>query len=294
MRAALKLGMLTALCALLPASACLAQQRPDVPYVPTPGNVVEAMLDVARVNADDYLIDLGSGDGRVVIEAVQKYGARGTGIELDANLVATANREAQRLGVNTKANFVSGNLFSFDFSAATVLTMYLLPNVNLDLRPRILTRLRPGTRIVSHDFDMGRWKPDVRREVVVPNKSYGPPVSQVYLWYVPADVSGKWQWRSAAGGAAHKYEATIRQTFQELSADATVDGGSITAGGAQLRGDAISLTLMRDTAGGVVTHEFSGRVDGERIVGREKITGGEAAALEWRATRVARGKVNNE
>ena len=286
--------MLLALCALLPPRAGLAQQQPDVPYVPTPWNVVEAMLEQGQVKADDYLIDLGSGDGRVVIEAARKYGARGMGIELDSNLVSTANREAARLGVNAKAKFVSGNLFGFDFSAATVLTMYLLPKVNLQLRPRILSQMRPGTRIVSHDFDMGRWKPDIRREVAVPNKSYGPPVSQVYLWYVPADVSGKWQWRSAVGGVAHAYEATIRQTFQELSADATVDGSSMTAQGAQLHGDSISLTLMREVAGRNVTHEFSGKVDGDRIVGRAKLAGSEPATLEWQATRIARGTVNTE
>ena len=213
-------------------NAVLAQQQPNVPYVPTPWNVIEAMLDIARVNAGDYVIDLGSGDGRVVLEAVRKFGARGMGIELDPNLVSIANREARHLGVSMQADFVSGNLFNFDFDAATVLTLYLLPKVNLELRPRILSQLRPGTGIVSHDFDMGRWKPDARREVSVPNKSYGPPVSQVYLWYVPADVTGKWHWRSA--------------------------------------------------------------VDGDRIVGRAKIAGSEAAMLEWRATRMARGKINTE
>ena len=128
----------------LPAGA-LAQQQPDVPYVPTPWNVVEAMLEAGGVTANDYLIDLGSGDGRVVIDAARKRGARGIGIELDGNLVSVANREATRLGVGAKASFISGNLFTFDFSKATVLTMYLLPKINMELRPRILGQMRPGS-----------------------------------------------------------------------------------------------------------------------------------------------------
>lgn len=273
--------------------AALAQQQPDVPYVPTPWNVVEAMLDAGAVTAGDYLIDLGSGDGRVVIEAARQRGARGLGIELDGNLVSVANREAVRLGVREKASFISGNLFTFDFSKATVLTMYLLPKINIELRPRILGQMRPGTRIVSHDFDMGQWKPDMRREIAVPNKSYGPPVSQIYLWYVPADFSGKWQWRLNAGAAAGAYEATFRQTFQELSVNAIVQGGTAAIQGAKLRGDAIAFTLVREAAGQKQTHEFSGRIEGDRISGRVK-AGGDDRTYDWQAVRLARGQMITE
>ncbi|MCE9641266.1 MAG: class I SAM-dependent methyltransferase [Betaproteobacteria bacterium] len=276
----------------LPAGA-LAQQQPDVPYVPTPWNVVEAMLEAGGVTANDYLIDLGSGDGRVVIEAARKRGARGMGIELDGNLVSVANREATRLGVSAKASFISGNLFTFDFSKATVLTMYLLPKINLELRPRILAQMRPGTRIVSHDFDMGQWKPDMQREIAVPNKSYGPPVSQIYLWYVPADFTGKWQWQLPAGAAAGAYEATFRQTFQELSADAVVHGGKVAVQSSKLRGDTIAFTLVREVAGQKQTHEFSGRIEGDRIAGRVK-AGGDDKTYDWQATRLARGQMNTE
>ena len=273
--------------------AAQAQQQPDVPYVPTPWNVVEAMLDAGTVSANDYVIDLGSGDGRMVMEAAKKRGARGMGIELDGNLVSTANREAARLGVKDKANFISGNLFSFDFSKATVLTMYLLPKINLELRPRILGKMKPGTRIVSHDFDMGNWKPDLRREIAVPNKSYGPPVSQIYLWYVPADFTGKWQWQLAAGAAAGAYEATFRQTFQELNADAILKGGTAVIQGAKLRGDMIEFTLTRESAGQKQTHEFSGRLEGDRITGRMKAVG-EDRFYDWQASRIARGQMNTE
>ena len=294
MRAILRAGVFLVICVLSPSRAGWAQQQPDVPYVPTPSNVVATMLEMGRVTADDYLIDLGSGDGRVVIEAAKIFGARGMGIELDANLVSTAKREASRLGVDTKADFISGNLFNFDFSKATILTMYLLPKVNLELRPRILARMRPGTRIVSHDFDMGRWKPDARREVAVPNKSYGPPVSQVYLWYVPADASGKWRWQLPVGGAVRAYEATFRQTFQELNAEAAVDGGAATARGAQLRGDSISLTLMHAIDGRDYTQELTGQIRGDSIMGSVRLVGGGQTTLAWQATRIARGTINTE
>ncbi len=285
-----KLFMLLALCVLLPPRAVLAQQAADVPYVQTPSNVVAAMLEMALVTGGDYLVDLGSGDGRIVIEAAKKSGTRGMGVELDANLVTMANEAARRQGVTGQVTFVQGNLFYVDVGKPTVLTMYLLPQINLQLRPRILRELKPGTRVVSHDFDMGGWKPDLRREVAVPNKSYGPPVSQIYLWYVPANVAGKWQWRLPVGGATRLYEARINQTFQELSDEVLVEGSSTTGNGARLRGDLITLNLVREFFGQKITHEFSGRVEGDRIVGRARISGGgDNATLAWEATRVERG-----
>ncbi len=277
------------LCVLMTVGAALAQQQPDVPYVPTPWNVVEAMLDTGQVGAADYLIDLGAGDGRVVIEAARQRGARGLGIELDGNLVHTATREAVRLGVGGKAKFISGNLFSFDFSGATVLTMYLLPKINLELRSRILNTLKPGTRVVSHDFDMGEWKPDLRREIAVPNKSYGPPVSQIYLWYVPANAAGRWQWRAVGGGPAVGYEATFNQKFQELAV--VVEGGAATVGEAKLRGDKIGFTLTHEAAGEKKIYEYSGRIDGDSIEGSVK-TAGDSRIYAWKAARLARGEIN--
>ena len=283
------------LCALLPSSVALAQQAADVPYVSTPANVVAAMLEMARVTADDYLLDLGSGDGRIVIEAAKKNGARGRGVELDASLVAIANEAARREGLAGRVTFVQGNLFYAEIGQPTVVTMYLLPQINVQLRPRILRGLKPGTRVVSHDFDMGRWKPDQHRELSVPNKPYGAPVSQVYLWYVPASVAGKWQWRLPVGGATRLYEARIEQTFQELGGETLVDGGTASGQGARLRGDLVTLNLAREFSGQQFMHEFSGRVEGDKIVGHARISGGgENATLDWVATRVARGKVAND
>ena len=281
---------LLALSALLLSCAARAQQEADVAYVSTPPNVIAAMFEMAGVTADDYLVDLGSGDGRIVIEAAKRNGVRGMGIELDGSLVHMANEAARRQSLAGRVTFVQGNLLHADISSTTVLTMYLLPNINLQLRPRILGQMRPGARVVSHDFDMGGWKPDLHREVAVPNKPYGRPVSQVYLWYVPANVAGKWQWRLPIGAMARRFEAKISQRFQELNDEVLVDGSTATSRGATLRGDAISLELVQEILGRKVTHRFSGRVEGDRIVGRATVSGdGNDIMLAWNATRVERG-----
>lgn len=267
-----------------------AQQTADVPFVTTPPNVVGAMLEMAMISTNDYLVDLGSGDGRIVIEAAKKYGVRGMGIEIDPNLVFTANQEAKRHGVAGRVSFTQGNLFVMDFSRASVLTMYLLPQINMQLRPRLLNELKPGTRVVSHDFDMEEWKPDQRREVSVPNKSYGPPVSQVYLWYVPAHVAGKWRWQVPVAGKPRVYEAKMSQFFQEIDGEVLVDGGTGSVQNLKLRGDLISFNVRREMFGQHISHEFSGRVEGDSMIGRVRVSGGgENATHDWQAARVERG-----
>ena len=148
----------------------------DVPYVPTPQKVVDKMLELAKIGKDDYLIDLGSGDGRIPITAAQRFGIRAMGVDLNPERIKEAEANAEKAGVSDKVNFVEGDLFKTDFSKATVLTLYLLPEVNLKLRPRILKELQPGTRVVSHDFHMGSWKP--QRTVHLDGDT-------VYLWIVP-------------------------------------------------------------------------------------------------------------
>jgi trans-aconitate methyltransferase len=148
----------------------------DVPYVPTAIPVVDAMLDLAKVSRSDVLYDLGCGDGRIVVRAAQRFGCRGVGVDLDPQRVSEARTNAAKAKVEALTRFEVGDVFAFDFSPATVVTMYLLPSVNLKLRPRLLAELKPGTRIVSHDFDMGDWEPQVVREVAR---------SRIYLWTVP-------------------------------------------------------------------------------------------------------------
>ena len=283
-------------CALLPWRAAQAQfETTGAPFVPTLQGVIDHMLNLAAVNANDYLIDLGSGDGRVVIEAATKRGARGLGVEIDVNLVFAANEEARRRGLASRVLFVRADLFKADISKASVLTLYLSRPMNLQLRPRLLTELRPGTRVVAHDFDMGAWKPDMRLEIAIPDKPYGLPVSQIYLWHVPAEVAGKWRWELTVGGKRRVYEARVDQTFQEISGEMMVDGGGATSRNLKLRGDLLDFTLVHELSGQLITHEFSGRVEGERAVGRVRISGGgEIATADWIAARVERGKMRFE
>ncbi|MGF1937910.1 MAG: class I SAM-dependent methyltransferase [Nostoc sp. ChiQUE02] len=157
-----------------------AQERPgDVPYVPTPQPVVDAMLQVAKVGKNDVLYDLGSGDGRIVNTAAQKYGTRGVGIDINPERIKEANENAKKAGVTDRVKFVQQDLFNTDFSEATVVTLYLLPEVNAKLRPKLLKELKPGTRIVSHAFDMGDWKP--QQTLNVEGKT-------IYYWVVPEQV----------------------------------------------------------------------------------------------------------
>lgn len=176
-------AIVLALCAGSAGSA--AAQDLDVPFVVTPDHVTRAMLELAGVKAGDFVIDLGSGDGRIVIVAATHYGARGLGVEIVPDLVTQSRDNARRAGVSDRAEFRVQDLFETDLSAATVVTMYLLPEVNLKLRPR-LQALKPGTRIVSHDWDMGDWKPDRVITIDVPDKPYGlEKVSRLYLWTIP-------------------------------------------------------------------------------------------------------------
>jgi SAM-dependent methyltransferase len=156
------------------------QERPgDVPYVPTPQAVVDAMLEVAQVGKDDVIYDLGSGDGRIVITAAQKFGARGVGIEINPELVQEATANAQAAGVSDRVQFVQQDLFQSDFSEATVVTLYLLPDINLRLRPQLFQQLKPGTRVVSHAFDMGEWEPEKTLEV---------DGRTIYFWVIPEEI----------------------------------------------------------------------------------------------------------
>jgi hypothetical protein len=297
--AAIRPGWRRAAAALLvvaPALSLAADQHPhaDVPFVPTPPGVVAAMLGIAGVGPEDTVIDLGSGDGRIVIAAAKQHGARGIGVEIDGALVSAARREAQREGVAGRVEFMEQNLFLTEMGHATVITMYLYPRLMMQLRPRLFAELRPGTRVVSHDFDMKSWRPDARATVPVPDKPYGPPSSEVYLWIIPANAAGAWRWRSADGAAAVDYELTLSQTFQMLEGKALVGGqpGRLESG--RMRGDEIRLMLTAEAGGRTLRHEFSGRVDGDAIIGTMKLPGG--GALDWRATRVKRGsiKINDE
>ena len=288
----LRLLVLLFACAFAPQFAFA--QAADVPYVPTPMNVVDAMLKLANVTANDFVIDLGSGDGRIVIAAAKSYGARGLGVELDPALVQDARREAERQGVKGRVEFIAQNLFITEIERATVLTTYLFPRINIQLRPRIFAELRPGSRVVSHEFDFGNWKPDARVTVPVPDKPYGPPRSEVFLWIVPANAAGRWQWWAATpGGPGLDYEVTLAQTFQELRGEARVGSRAARLERARMRGDEIAFVLVSDEGGREIRQELAGRVSGDTIRGTMR-TAGASDGSEWQAKRVARGRIDIE
>ena len=223
----------------------VGQEGKDVIWVPTPQSLVERMLQMAQVKPTDYVIDLGSGDGRTVITAAKKFGATAMGIEYNPDMVELAKRAADKEGVAAKAQFMKADIFQTDFSKATVLTMYLLPSLNVKLRPTILG-LKPGTRVVSHAFTMDDWEPD---QV---DSSEG---RTAYLWIVPAKVAGTWKLDGAAKGA----ELTMTQQYQKVGGSAKVDGKVANLTNAKLRGDTITFSLDGK--------EYSGRVNGDKIEG---------------------------
>jgi hypothetical protein len=266
-------------------SVLMHAQAADAPYVTTPQNVVDAMLSVSAVKADDYVVDLGSGDGRIVITAAQKLGARGMGVELDANLVRSATREAQRAGVHDRASFVSDDLFFADLGKGTVITLYLGAAVNQRLRPALL-KLKAGTRVVSHDFDMGNWQPDEKLTLPVPGKSYGAPRSDIFLWVVPADFSGTWSWRQMAGGIEQAHQALLAQKFQKAEAQGRIAQSEATVSKLDIRGDTIRFVMA--------ARDYQGRIAGDTISGTAVTIGAGKESVPWRATRSARGTYDIE
>lgn len=196
----------------LAAPLAAAPYMEEVPFITSPDNVTQEMLRLAQVRAGDHVIDLGSGDGRIVILAAKLHGATGLGVEIVPELVERSIRYAREAGVADKVSFKIQDLFQTDLSAASVITMYLLPDVNLALRPRLLA-LKPGTRIVSHDWDMGDWKPDQTTEVPVPNKAVGlARSSKIHTWMVPAQIDGAW----CGTGALSGWSLRVTQRFQEV------------------------------------------------------------------------------
>lgn len=281
---------------VLPAAACAALlfssplqatgDQPSVPYVPTPQAVVDRMLAMAKVGPGDYLIDLGSGDGRIVVTAARKYGTRGFGVDLNPVRIDEANENARRNRVTDKVAFYQRNLFETDLSQATVITMYLLPRVNLQLRPKLL-ELKPGTRLVSHDFDMGDWKADAHVRMDANDKFSGAGGdSDVYLWIVPAKVAGTWRSQLTAGGKPQTYEIRLEQKYQSVGGSVFVNGRPVLIQGAKLGGAELSFAFTAEINGAPVKHEFSGRVDGGRITGEAALSGGRLASrVEWIAER---------
>ena len=278
-------GCVAALAALFAAPAWAAEPR--VPYVPTPQEVVERMLEIAKVGPHDYLIDLGSGDGRIVVTAAKKYGTHGFGVDLNPERIRESNENARRAGVADKIAFYQRDLFETSLTEATVITMYLLPQVNIELRPKLL-ELKPGTRLVSHDFDMGDWKPDTYVTMDARDKYGGAGgSSEIYFWIVPARVAGVWRWELPVAGKPLAYELTLEQKYQVITGSASVGGRAVRLQDARLRGEEIRLTFTVDVNGSPVKHEFTGRVAGDAVTGSAWLSGARLEGqYEWIAPRI--------
>lgn len=207
----------------------------DVPFVPTDDTVIEAMLELGKVGPNDILYDLGCGDGRIVVAAAMSRHTSGVGIELDPMRVAEAMEYAADSRVEFLVDFIEEDLFEADVSEATVVTLYLLHAINVELRPRLLQQLRPGARIISHAFDMGDWEPDDKIEV----GGIG-----IYLWVVPANVAGEWEWEGSDGTP---YRVKLKQKYQQVSGQAWQDGKEIDLKHAVLKGNRLELELQGNT-----------------------------------------------
>jgi SAM-dependent methyltransferase len=256
----------------------------DVVYVPTPQIVVDEMLGMAKVGPQDFIIDLGSGDGRMVRTAAKKFGARGFGVDLSDDLLRESNAQALAEGIADRAKFIKENLFETDLTKATVITTYLLPSMNEKLRPKILG-LKPGTRVAAHDYHMGDWQPDEQKELIVPEKKVGNPGrSFVYLWIVPAKVGGHWQAQIKAPGNAANLEIDFNQRFQKL--DGTVKFGSqqVALVAPKIESDQLSFSYFIKPGEAATRHQFTGTVKGDIVEGMVRIgDGATQQQLPWSA-----------
>jgi SAM-dependent methyltransferase len=254
-----------------------------VPYVQTPMEIVERMLRMAEVKKDDYVIDLGSGDGRIIIEAA-KRGARGLGVDIDPNLVKHATENAQKAGVGERTQFMVKDIFETDLSAASVVAFYLLPDFNAKLLPKLLA-LKPGTRIVSHDGGIADWPPDERLEMRAPEKPVGVGgVSRVELWIVPADAKGTWQSDLPAHGGRWRFD--VKQKYQELDIDVAAQGRDLLVRNSRLRGEEIKVIVTGIVNGRAWHHYFVGQLKDDRISGEVSVSdGNNKRSYPWTATR---------
>jgi SAM-dependent methyltransferase len=267
------------------------QKEPDVEFVATPNEVVAEMLKTAQVAAGDLVYDLGCGDGRIVIAAARDFGARGVGVDIDPNLIKRCQKNALKEGVTDRVRFVLGDLFEMDLRDATVVALYLTPELNMKLRPKLFRELRPGSRIVSHDFDMGDWKPDQTHPMLGVQFFYPDDMPRVrdtkfYYWVIPADVAGTWRWTLKTSRGTRSYALDLNQKFQEISGSVKVQGRELTVADPQLTGDRISFRINDEIAGQKVGIRFKGRISGNTMEGNAEVEGGSLqGSYGWTARR---------
>jgi SAM-dependent methyltransferase len=267
---------------MVPVGNALPQEAPtfpmegleyDVPYVPTPQDVVEQMLRMASVGPADLVYDLGCGDGRIVITAVRELGARGVGIDIDPRRIEQSRRNAREAGVEDRVRFYEMDLFDANIHEATAVTLYLLPDVNLRLRPKLLRELRPGTRVVSHDYHMGEWRPDQTEQI----RNH-----RLYAWVVPGNVSGVWRGSIATASGEVPVQLDLAQRFQQVAGYLTTGSSGHRLADTVLVGQRLLFTAERIGGSRNEILRFEGRVEGDALDGTLELPEG---PVRWRATR---------
>ena len=228
------------------------QAGKDVIWIPTPEVLIDKMLTAAKVTDKDKVFDLGAGDGIIAITAARKYGAQSVGLEFNPEMAQFARRKVAEAGMTDKVKIITGDIFQEDFSSATVVTLYLMPHLNMKLRPTLL-KMKPGTRVVSHAFTMGDWEPD---ETMSSNYAQG------YFWVVPAQIEGSWVMNGLDGGPVR---VNLSQSFQNIGGTLTRGGQTFAMLGAKLRGDEVKFQFITPDR---KVHAFSGRVEGGRLTGK--------------------------
>jgi len=296
------IGLVTGLTFIFLSSAAAQQIEPEVPFVPTPEKVVAEMLKMAQVGKDDVLYDLGCGDGRIVITAAKEFGCRGVGIDIDPQRIRESRKNAIKAGVADKVQFIQMDLFEAEISEATVVTLYLLSEVNLRLRPKLLRELNPGTRVVSHEFSMGEWEPDASSSVKTgdakdpqvldywdPNIADYWDLHNVYFWIIPGNVMGTWKLEIPDVSGKKEYTLKFEQVFQQVRGEAFEGSSSIPVFimDDKIKGNTLQFILERKLKGRTERLHFEGSMQGNTMQGTMKIEGSPGTnKIQWTARRV--------
>lgn len=252
-------------------------ERLDVPYVPTPDEIVSEMIRMADIGKNDVVYDLGCGDGRIVITACKKTGARGVGVDIDPERIAESRSNAKTANVEDKVTFLQQDLFKVDFSEATVLALYLLPDINVKLRPRILNELQPGARIISHNYSMGDWLPDTARHLDARHS--------IYFWVVPANVGGTWNLVMQEKNGPIRRILRLEQGYQIVSGDISTESGRSLISNVRLNGNDMRFAIDRKTARGTIPVIFTGKAKGNILEGSFESPEDPKLKGAWRARR---------
>jgi len=254
--------------------------QPDVIFATTPHRVVKEMLKLAEVTKEDVVYDLGSGDGRIVIAAARDFGARGVGIEIDPKLIIESNENARSAGVSDRITFIEKDIFVADTSQATVVALYMLPELNKELLPKLFKELRPGTRIVSHKFGIGDWQPDMTLTAHD---------TKVLFWIVPANVTGDWRISLWNEKVKRNYTLTLNQHYQKISGTLSYDNRRLNTGDMKLYGTEIMIFVSDTMSGQRFLMTLEGIVSGDTMEGKALVTEGGgplSTAYSWKGIRI--------